>query len=323
MKKINKSLIAVFAALGMVFTASPAVNAEPADEQVVAIIDAGFEAERFGDSVILEACILAYSFGCNDISKGFETGPGAAGSTTEVLPRYQEKWNHGNLMAEAVLKANPNAKLILIKNAKVFGGRMLNATHNDFKASMEWIAENAEEYGIDAVSYSMASHRYVAQSGGNTASYQRIVDIYTRMIDSYKAKGRPENRYSWMIKLRDRYQAKIDNAGSVVCPVPQQTVDNISDLADRGIPTFIAAGNNADKNNVSRPACVEQAVTVSAGDGNGDLLSSSNFSATVTDFIVTAPNTSTATAKLAGMWTANNNISASTFRDSNALIVTD
>lgn len=77
----------VFAALGLLFAGTPAVNAEPADEQVVAIIDACFDAERFGDSVILEACILAYSFGCNDISKGFETGPGAARATSEVLLR--------------------------------------------------------------------------------------------------------------------------------------------------------------------------------------------------------------------------------------------
>lgn len=323
MKKISKSLIAVFAALGMLFAVTPAVNAEPADEQVVAIIDAGFDAERFGDSVILEACILAYSFGCNDISKGFEVGPGAAGATSEVLPRYQEKWNHGNLMAQAVLDANPNAKLILIKNAKVFGGRMLNATHNDFKASMKWIAENAEEYGIDAVSYSMASHKYVAQGGGNTARYERMVSLYNRLIDRYESRGMPERIIQRLEKLRDKYQARIDSAGTVKCPSLPQTSASIQSLADLGIPTFIAAGNNADKGYVSQPACIDAAVAVSSADSSGNLLRSSNFSPTKTDFLVPAPNTSTATAKLAGAWVANPGIaeSGTPVGDSNALLV--
>ena len=52
MKKISKSLVAVFAALGLTFTATPAVNAEPADQQVVAIIDSGFDTSQLGDSVI-------------------------------------------------------------------------------------------------------------------------------------------------------------------------------------------------------------------------------------------------------------------------------
>lgn len=322
MKKISKSLIAVFAALGMLFAATPAVNAEPADEQVVAIIDAGFDAERFGDSVILEACVLAFSFGCNTISSGLEIGPGAAGTENELKSRYHDDWEHGNLMAEAVLEANPNAKLILIRNAKVFNNVMMKATSKDFDASIKWVEDNAELYGIDAVSYSMASHRYVAKGGGNVTVYERIVKIYDRLIDRYESRGLTSSVARFKA-LRDKYQAKIDNAGSIACPVPQATVDNIKDLSDMGIPTFIAAGNNADKFNVSSPACVDEAVTVSSGDGNGGLLGSSNFSPTKTDFIVTAPNTSTATAKLAGMWTANNNLSASNFRDSNALLVTD
>lgn len=324
MKKITKSLIAVFAALGLTFTATPAVNAEPADQQVVAIIDAGFEAERFGDSVILEACVLAFSFGCNTISKGLEIGPGAAGTENELKPRYHEDWNHGNLMAEAVLKANPNAKLILIRNGKVYNNVMGKATTKDFDAAMEWVANNAEKYGIDAVSYSMANHRYVFKGGGNVAIYQRIVNIYTGIIDRYKAMGMSPNVYSRLQAIVDRYQAKIDNAGTITCPVPNKTVNNIEDLANKGIPTFIAAGNNADKIHVSEPACVEEAMTVSSGNGAGGLLGSSNFSKTLTDFIVTAPNTSTATAKMAGLWTANSgDVKTSVFANSNALLVAD
>lgn len=322
-KTTIKKVLSIFAIVGLSFTGSVAASAEEQDQQVVAIIDAGFDAERFGDSVILEACILAYSFGCNDISEGFETGPGAAGATSEVLPRYQEKWNHGNLMAQAVLDANPNAKLILIKNAKVFGGRMLNATHNDFKASMKWIAENADEYGIDAVSYSMGSHRYVAQGGGSVDRYQRMVDTYQRFIDRYQSMGMPESSYGWLINLKEKYEAKIANAGTVKCPTMPVTTSSIESLAAQGIPTFIAAGNNADKDYISRPACIDAAVAVSSADSNGNLLRASNFSSTKTDFVVPAPDTSTATAKLAGAWVANPSISESgtPVGDSNALLV--
>lgn len=322
-KNTIKKMLSAFAIVGLAFTGSVSASAEEADAPVVAIIDAGFDAERFGDSVILEACILAYSFGCNDISEGFETGPGAAGAPGGVLPRYEEKWNHGNLMAEAVLAENPNAKLVLIKNAKVFGGRMLNATLKDFDASIAWLAENAQEYGIDAISYSMGSHRYVSQGGGNTAGYQRLVDIYQRIIDRYKAIGMAPKFYERLEKKRDKYQALIDNAGEVTCPAPSKTVANIRSLADQGIPTFIAAGNNGDKNNVSNPACIDAASTVSAANADGSLRSSTNFSPTITDFVVPGPDTSTATASLAGAWVASSSATnrGTAVANSNALLI--
>jgi len=320
-KKISKSLIAVFAALGLVFTATPAVNAEPADQQVVAIIDAGFDAERFGDSVILEACVLRFNYGCNN-HKGLELGEGAAGSPTSdtLKERYLEDWDHGNLMAEAVLAANPDAKLVLIKNGKVFGNVMMKASLKDFDASIAWVEENAEKYGIDAVSYSMASHRYVAKGGGNTARYQRMVDTYNRFIVLYESMGM---NVSWLTGLRDKYQAKIDAGSNVVCPVPQATQNNIAALASVGIPTFIAAGNNADKDYVSNPACADAAFAVSSADSSGSLNRSTNFSPTKTDFVVPGPNTSTATASLAGAWSADSRVTerGAPVPNSNALLV--
>lgn len=320
-KKTTNKLLAIFAIVGIGLTGSATASAEEADSQVVAIIDAGFDAERFGDSVILEACVLKFNYGCNN-HQGLELGEGAAGSPTShtLKDRYLEDWNHGNLMAEAVLRENPDAKLILIKNGKVFGNVMMKASLKDFDASIAWVKENAERYGIDAVSYSMASHRYVAKGGGNTASYQRIVDMYNKFIERYEAMG---INASWMIGIRDKYQAKIDAGSNVVCPVPKLTQDNIEELYNAGIPTFIAAGNNADKGYVSNPACADSAIAVSAAESNGALRSSSNFSPTKTDFLVPAPNTSTATAKLAGAWVANPGIaeSGTPVGDTNALLV--
>lgn len=322
-KTTIKKILSIFAIVGLSFTGSVAASAEEQDQQVVAIIDAGFDAERFGDSVILEACILAHSFGCNDISSGLSIGPGEAGTEDEVKARYQEDWNHGNLMAEAVLEANPNAKLVLIRNGKVFNGVMMKATKQDFEASLKWLTQNAETYSIDAVSYSMGSHRYVAEGGGNTSRHQRLVDIYNRIIDRYKAIGLAPVFYERLEKKRDKYQALIDAAGTVKCPLLPETTASIQSLADAGIPTFIAAGNNADKDYVSQPACIDAAVAVSSADASGNILGSSNFSPTKTDFLVPAPNTSTATATLAGAWVANPGIaeSGTPVGETNALLV--
>lgn len=319
MKKINKSLIAVFAALGLVFTATPAVNAETSDAPVVAIIDSGFDTSQLGDSVIQEACVVAF-WGCG--TQAVQVGPGTSGTTNQIKARYLKDWQHGTDMALAMLEVNPNTKFVLIRNAKVYGNVVAMGSKKDFTAALQWVEDNAEQYGIDAVSFSRGSHTYVSRGGGDTRVFERIISRYERLIEIYTRVGITGpiiDRFESMIK---KYEDRIAAAGNIECPAPAETDQNIKDLLSVGIPTFIAAGNNSSKRYIDTPACLDSAVAVSASDNTGELLKASNFSATLTDYIVAAPNTSTATARMAAMW-ASNSFSASPYEDSNALLVTD
>lgn len=74
----------------------------------------------------------------------------------------------------------------------------------------------------------------------------------------------------WVIKNKQKYniQAISFSRGSNLktktggCPIEKGLQKKIVDLQGLGIPTIIAAGNNADKVNVSYPACIPEAVAI-------------------------------------------------------------
>jgi subtilisin family serine protease len=89
--------------------------------------------------------------------------------------------------------------------------------------------------------------------------------------------------------------------GDITCPVNSEVDSLISNLQDIEVATIVATGNDADKKYADYPACVEDAVAVSAADNTGNLVYVSNVGPN-TDFAAEAPTTSEATARLAAKW---------------------
>ena len=67
------------------------------------------------------------------------------------------------------------------------------------------------------------------------------------------------------------------------CPTTPNTVSAITNLGNVGLPVFLAAGNNRDTKRVSWPACITQAVTVSATSVTDGPAVYTNYDANVTD----------------------------------------
>jgi hypothetical protein len=190
------------------FTLTPAhANVGPS----VVVIDSGFDTSVI-QNVVAEACILTLKSGCNNRT-GFEEGPGASGSSVPIRFNWVSEWRHGTRMASIVNQINPNAKLILIRNAAVIPSGSVNVgSERDFNLALQWVINNKEKYNISAVSFSRGSN-LVTRTG--------------------------------------------------VCPINKDIQANIITLQNLGVATVIAAGNNADKINVSYPACIPEAVAVS------------------------------------------------------------
>ena len=87
----------------------------------------------------------------------------------------------------------------------------------------------------------------------------------------------------------------------IACPASTTLSSLVTQLAQNDIASFFATGNDYNSRYVDSPACIDDAVAVSAANSSGTLLPQSNV-APNTDFAVEAPNTSVATAKLAGIW---------------------
>lgn len=67
------------------------------------------------------------------------------------------------------------------------------------------------------------------------------------------------------------------------CPTTPNTVSAISSLNNSGVPVFLAAGNNRDLKRVAWPACIPQAVTVSATSVTDGPAVYTNYDSNITD----------------------------------------
>jgi len=263
----------------------------------IAIIDTAFDASLFGDSVLEEVCITSGG-GCNTWS-GFSIGPGSSGAKISVKTRDLENWNHGNLMAKTILEANPNAKLLLIRNAKVYGNAVLSGTEKDLSVALSWLESNAEAYNVVAVSISRGSHAYVS-SNKLASSLAGRIKIYEGMVSRLKATKTNPKIIANLEKTLNDFKTKLAALPMATCPNTNDIRDKIINLQNLEIATIVATGNDADKVYVDYPACIEEAVSVTAHDGSS-IIYIGNVSST-TDFASQATTTSEATAKLAGLW---------------------
>jgi len=150
LKKIVGLLVVAIAS----FTVTPAhANSETS----VAIIDSGFDTSVI-NNIVAEACILTLKSGCNN-GTGFEEGPGAASSNIPIRFNWVNEWKHGTRMASIVNQINPNAKLILIRNAAVIPSGSVNVgSEKDFNLALQWVIKNKAKYNISAVSFSRGSN---------------------------------------------------------------------------------------------------------------------------------------------------------------------
>ncbi len=67
------------------------------------------------------------------------------------------------------------------------------------------------------------------------------------------------------------------------CPTTPNTSNAITNLSNIGVPVFLAAGNNRDLTRVSWPACIQQAVTVSASSVTDGPALYTNYDSKITD----------------------------------------
>jgi 3-dehydroquinate dehydratase len=292
--------IVVFLSILIATTGSITANANDSNKDLaptIAIIDTAFDASVFGDSVIEEVCITAGG-GCNN-SSGFQTGAGSSGAAIEVKPRDLENWVHGNLMAKTVLESNPNAKLLLIRNSKIYGNAVLSGTEKDLAIALSWLSVNAKQYNVVAVSVSRGSHSYVS-SNRQLASLSATAKLYEGMLSRLIASRANPRVIAPLQKILDDTNKKISLVPAIQCPATNGIREEIIKLQSSNIATIVATGNDANKVYVDYPACIEEAISVTAHNGIG-IVHVGNVSST-TDFASQATTTSEATAKLAGLW---------------------
>jgi hypothetical protein len=308
MKKIFALGLAIVAGIGMV---SPS---QAAEFKSIAVIDSGFDSSLLGDSVLEEVCIVSISIGCNG-AKSFDIGPGSSGSATKISARHIRDWNHGTQMADVIAKTNPDIKLVLIRNSKVFGSSVYAGNEADFAKALDWVSGNYEQYNIVGVSFSRGSHSYANSASVNKT--KSLLRSNTTILNGLIKRGGKQSLIDIYTAKVNELQAILDSTPPVPCKVSTAISSEISELKALNIATFIATGNDGDKKNIDSPACVDDAVSVATlakygnSDGSYNLALNTNVSQS-TDFATNGEfntvfgferdSSSIATAVLAGYW---------------------
>lgn len=150
-----KKKFAILATIAMLsaFT-TPAVATE---RPTVVIVDSGFNRSVI-NNVVAEMCIVKLSYGCNN-GKLFDDSFGSGSTSITVLKNWKSDWDHGTKMASVVNQINPDANLILIRNALVLKSGAINmGGEAEFGLALDWIIANKQKYNIQAVSFSRGSN---------------------------------------------------------------------------------------------------------------------------------------------------------------------
>lgn len=275
------------------------VPAQATQERSIVIIDSGFNTSTIANNVVQEVCITTSS-GCNN-GTNFQIGAGSAQTTVTIANRFASDWGHGTLMAQAAVEANPGIDIILIRNARVYSnGNLLFGGEASLESALQWVKDNAAQYNIVGVSMSRGSNTYVLEN--STARKQlTYLQVYGSQLEKMGTDPRFRASVVAFTKRLADATTVMNALPNIACPASSRLSGLVTQLKQSNIATFFATGNDSNSRYVDSPACLDDAVAVTASDATGRVLPKSNV-APNTDFTVTAPNTSVATARLASRW---------------------
>lgn len=293
---MKKIITAITTASILSFAIVPAV----ADQApTIVIVDSGFDTSTISNNVVEEVCITTSS-GCNN-GTNFEIGDGASETTVTIASKFVSDWGHGTLMAQSAIEANPNVRLILVRNSKVYAsGNVLFGGEASLESALAWVRDNSTTYNIIGVSMSRGSNTYVME---NSIARKQLtyLEVYTRQLDKMGNNPKFAASIKAFTKKYNDAKATMNSLPDISCSASITLSNLVTELAQNNIASFFATGNDYNTRYVDSPACLDDAVAVTASNASGTVLALANV-APNTDFAVEAPNTSIATAKLAGIW---------------------
>jgi hypothetical protein len=183
---MKKSVIVL---LALAFSSSFFVPAQATEKPSVVVIDSGFDSDLF--SPIKEVCILTTAM-CNN-GKSFDESFGSSDTSIALRSSWKSEWDHGTKMADIVRQINPNANIILIRNAIVLPSGAINVGGTrEFELSLQWVKDNAKKYNISAVSFSRGSNAWVRTGKGcpiEVGIQSKIADLQSLGIATVIAAG--------------------------------------------------------------------------------------------------------------------------------------
>jgi len=200
---MNKKLTTLITLVALVvpsYTGAKADEATPA----VAILDTAIDTSlpAFQGKIIEEVCILQKG-ACPNGSL-YQVGKGAASMPSNLITL--NGFDHGTQMTSTFLMQNPNANVVFIRiiPSTETGARIATAVDPTVSAALQWVAQNASKYNIQAVTMSQGHHILGAAGTDYCPKYQGVTYNVINALDQVgipvffpAGNGRDYQRLDW------------------------------------------------------------------------------------------------------------------------------
>ena len=185
--KMKNKLITI--ALSVLLTIVPnAIPANAGSNEVIAIIDTGFNTSLFKDKVIAEYCVVEYTTCPNG-----QTTMDGAGAATINFKTTNNTTNHGTQMLSVINKVNPSAKFVLVRIvAYLPNGTPYLYTNGAVKSALDWVAANQSKYGITVVNVSQG--KIFANCGVPAGTAETIALLKSKNVAVIASAGNDSNK---------------------------------------------------------------------------------------------------------------------------------
>ena len=154
-RKVFTIMAVIVSLIGIaIFTVS---KASASITPTVAIIDTGYDPSvtQFANKIVAEQCYTSFVASCPN-GKSFMSGAGSAALSPAQLAVAGT--GHGSEMMAGEIATNPNIDFVYIRafSIETKPAVMLSPYDSDLPKILDWIAQNASTYNIQAVSMSFA-----------------------------------------------------------------------------------------------------------------------------------------------------------------------
>ena len=241
---MNKKILIAVLSLSLI---TPVVaKAEPMQQPTVAVLDTALDTTipAFKDKVVYEACVLEWN-SCPNGQSVME-GPGSAFMPIKLM--QQNSFQHGTQMVSALIKTNPNAKIVFVRiiGATSTGTRQI-ANEATFVKALDWVIANKDRLNIQAVSMSQGHHNLpnVADYCPKTVSTQsRIKTLVSAGIPVFLPAGnaRDYKKIDWPACIDDSISVGASTDYEEI-PVWSNVDINKTDFYALGTMRLVGPGN--------------------------------------------------------------------------------
>jgi len=159
---------------------------------------------------------------------------------------------------------------------------------NSATLPFNFVSKNGFDHGTQMASIAVSTNPNV------NIVFVRIIGINSQGFRQSTSEQTTYNALDWVLRNKDKLNIQavsfsqghgaVGPVGTDYCPKTPITEGKIKQLADSGVPVFVAAGNNRDYSRINWPACIPASIAIGSTMPTKSIAIYSNYDSKLLDF---------------------------------------